>query len=98
MLTVLDELKVIKANISEMISLSGYKDEYIANKIGMSCQSFAAKKQRGNWTREELEKVMNLLMSVNEDVINFYDALIITQNTTDNSVSSEEFEKRMGWS
>lgn len=61
MLSSFSEYNAIKSSVNEMLAASGYKNEYIAKKIGMSSQNFAVKKQRNNWTSEELEKIIKIL-------------------------------------
>ncbi len=95
MLTVLNQYRAIKNNIADFIKASGYRNDYVAKKLGISAQSFAVKKQRNNWNDEEVEKIMEIID--NEDVQNYYAALMIKTSKSGKAISSDEFEKAMQW-
>jgi hypothetical protein len=63
--------------------------------MNMDASYFAVKKQRGNWTDEEMIKLAGILE--NEDVRGFYEGLIIKEHKTGKAVSSDDFEKTIGW-
>ncbi len=52
MLEVIQEYKQLKMNISKLIDKSGYRNSYLAERIGMQPQNFSVKKMRGNWTED----------------------------------------------
>ncbi len=97
MLTIFSEFNAIKSGVGELISVSGYKNEYIAKKIGMSSQNFAVKKQRGNWTSEELEKILEVLTSPNQDVEELVMLQLMRSRKNDETVPLSELKEEFGW-
>lgn len=82
-------------SIPDLIEISGYRNDYIARKLGLKPQSFSAKKQRSSWSPEEVEKLLYIIK--NSDVEDFLDAQLHKANMEGEFISSEEFEKKMGW-
>lgn len=87
-------------SIPTIIEISGYRNDYIAKKLGMKPQNFSAKKQRNNWSPEEVDKLLYILN--NEDVQDYldmkvYEAYEASKTGEEKEISSEEFEKIMGW-
>lgn len=95
MLEVIENYMLLKKEISSLIKKSGYRNDFIAEKIGMRPDYFAVKKQRGNWSDEEVLKIVKVIE--NENVTNFFDSLIIKNCFPGNTISAEEFEKIMKW-
>ena len=82
-------------NLGELIQVSGYRSDYLAKKIGMKPANFSQKKQRGNWSIEEVEKLMKVM--VNEDTENYLMLQLMRAAKKEETVSYEEFQKEMGW-
>jgi len=97
MLTVFQEYNAIKDNISTIINASGYKNDYVAKKIGLTAQNFAVKKQRGNWTPKELEKIIDVITKPNEDAEDALMLEIMRSRKDDETVPSSELKKEFGW-
>lgn len=97
MLTVFSELQAIKNNIVGLINVSGYKNEYIARKMGLTAQNFAVKKQRGNWTPDELEKIIDLLTKPNEEVEDLLMVELMRSRKDDETVPFSDVKKEFGW-
>lgn len=95
MLEVVENYLLLKKHIAFLIKKSGYRNEFIANKIGMRADHFAVKKQRGNWSDEEVAKIVKVIES--EDVSNYFESILIKNCFPGNTVSSKDFEKIMGW-
>lgn len=56
MVLILEDYKTLKGMLSDLIVKSGYRNDFIAKKIGMSPSYFSTKKVRGNWSDEEVKK------------------------------------------
>jgi hypothetical protein len=93
---IVNNYQLILNNIDNIIEASCYRNDYIAKKIGLQPSNFSAKKNRGNWTVEEVSKLLKVIE--NEDVEDYYDMLIMQEKLKEgNPISAEEFEKRMSW-
>jgi len=92
---VIENYILLKKEIASLIKKSGYRNDFIANKIGMRSDYFAVKKQRGNWSEEEVLKIIGVIE--NEDVSNYFDSLLIKNCFPGNTIPSKDFEKIMGW-
>lgn len=93
MIPIIREYRALKDNLGKIVDISGYRNDYIASKIGMKSTQFAMKKKRNNWSDEEVENILNLLTSANEDV---EDAILLeTMNARkeDEVISLEAFKK-----
>ncbi len=95
-INIVSDYKNLLGWLSDIIEVSGYRHDFIAKKLGMKPQNFSLKKQRGNWTVDEVEKLMNVV--ANNDVEDFLDEQLHQARLTDQSISSDEFEKAMKWS
>ena len=92
MTTVFQEYNAIKDNISTIINASGYKNDYVAKKIGLTAQNFAVKKQRGNWSAEELEKIIDVITKPNEDAEDALMLEIMRSRKDDGTLTFDEYK------
>lgn len=95
MLNIINQYRTIKKNLGEIIKVSGYRNDYVAKKIGMSPQSFAAKKQRNSWNDEEIEKVLAVID--NEDSEDYILLQLMRSAKDEETISLEEAKREMGW-
>lgn len=93
--TLVAEYKNLISKIPDIIEASGYRNDFIAKKMGMKPQNFSAKKQRSTWSIEEIEKLLAII--TNEDSDDFIDIILFKSKLTDRTVSSNEFEAHMKW-
>lgn len=93
MIQVIEQYKKVKESIPELIEASGYRSDYIAKRMGMRASNFSAKKQRGNWSEQEVEKLLEAITSANEEVINILDIKHIQGSYTGKTFSLEEVKK-----
>lgn len=87
--------KRLLANIASIIDVSGYRNDYIAKKLGIKPQSFSVKKKKASWTPDELEKLLAVID--NEDVENFLMLEQMRSMEQEGTMTLEQFKKEMGW-
>ena len=87
--------QVLVNNIGQLIEISGYRNDYLSQKIGLKPANFSLKKQKGNWSVEEVIKLLSVIE--NKEIEAFMDEVNMKANTNGKFVSSDHFEKRMGW-
>ncbi|MFT4092393.1 MAG: hypothetical protein QM640_02045 [Niabella sp.] len=87
--------KAIVKALPQLIEVSGYKNDYIAKKLNMRPGYFSAKKTKGSWSLDEVEKIIETI--TNKDVENYLDELLIQSCFPGNTLSAADFEKKMGW-
>lgn len=94
--SIVKNYQLIVNNMGQLIDISGYRNDYLSQKIGLKPANFSLKKQKGNWSVEE---VMKLLEIIENDEIEDYMDVVKTKEAASKGkfVSAEEFEKRMGW-
>jgi hypothetical protein len=97
MLTLFHEYDAIKDNIAKIISLSGYKNDYVARKIGLTAQNFAVKKQRGTWSVDEIKKIVEVITEPNEDAMDAVMLEIMRSRKDDEIVPLSVLKKEFGW-
>lgn len=95
MLSVLNQYRAIKNNLGEIIKVSGYRNDYVAKKLGISPQSFSVKKQRNSWNDEEIEKVLEIVD--NEDSEDYILGQLMEVLESDETLSLSEFKKAVKW-
>jgi hypothetical protein len=87
--------KTLVDSLPELINVSGYRNDYIAQKIGLSPANFATKKKRGTLSLNEVEDILNIIE--NEDVENYIMLEIMRSRKDEPTISLEQLEKEMGW-
>ena len=93
---IVENYQFLVNNVGQLIEISGYRNDYISKKIGMKPANFSLKKQKGNWSSEELLKLLAVIE--NDEVEDYMDALRIKKVMANGKfISSDEFEKEMGW-
>jgi predicted ATP-grasp superfamily ATP-dependent carboligase len=98
---VIENYKKIKKAIPQLIEKSGYRNDYIAKRLGMKAANFSVKKQRGNWNEDELELLIKTLTTTTGEVELFLreatEISIAEEHLKGEMLSSTEFEKLMKW-
>lgn len=95
MTSVVSQYRIIKNNLNEIIKVSGYRNDYIARKLGISPQSFTVKKQRNSWNDEEIEKVLEIVD--NEDSQDFILVQLMRSLEGEETLTLKEAKLQMGW-
>jgi len=85
--------QLLVKRIPELIEISGYRSDFIAKKIGLKPANFSVKKQCGNWSTEEVEKLLNVIS--NEEVENYLFIELMRSRKDDEEVSFEEYKKEI---
>jgi len=93
--TIVRRYQLLVNNLGQLIEMSGYRNDYLAQKIGLKASNFSIKKQKGNWSAEEVLKILAIIE--NEEIENFMDEVKMNDQKKGNYITSSEFEKRMGW-
>ncbi len=88
---IVSSYKRLLGNVANIIDISGYRNDYIAKKLGLKPQNFSVKKQRGNWTPDELEKL--LCVVDNEDVENYLFLEEMRSRKDDETITFDEYKK-----
>ncbi len=82
-------------NIGQLIEISGFRNDYLSQKIGLKPANFSVKKQKGNWTTDEVLKLLSIIK--NKEVEDYIDIVKMKEIKKGKFISSDEFEKRMKW-
>jgi uncharacterized protein YjcR len=83
--------KRLLGSVANIIEISGYRNDYIAKKLGLKPQNFSVKKQRGNWTPDEIEKLLTVVD--NEDVANYLMLEEMRSRKDDETITFDEYKK-----
>ena len=87
--------KILLSNINELINISGYRNDYIAKKLGLKPTTFSMKKQHASWSNEEVEKLLAIIE--NEETEDYYLGLIMSSIDAEDTLSLKEFKSEVGW-
>ncbi len=90
---VVNSYRVILNNIAHLIEVSGYRQDYLSKKLGLKAATFSAKKQKGNWTPEEVEHLLSVI--ANEDVEDYMLMKFMENLEDEETVSYEEFKSQL---
>ena len=87
--------KLLVDNLGNLIQASGYRNDFIAKKLGIKPTTFSVKKQRATWTYEEVQKL--LLVIENDETEDYYLGLVMKSLEPDETLTLSEFKKQVGW-
>lgn len=90
---IIGEYQLLKKNISVLIDKSGYKNVFIAEKIGLLPNHFSVKKQRNSWTDEEIDKILNVIE--NEELEDYYFGLLMDNTNKEETLSLAQLRSNM---
>lgn len=87
--------KILLKNVGELINISGYRNDYVAKRLGIKPTTFSVKKQRATWTPDEIEKLLAVIG--NDETEDYYLGLIMQGLESDETLSLSEFKKAVNW-
>ncbi len=90
-LEIVKNYQALVKHIPQLIEVSGYRSDFIAKKIGLKPANFSLKKQRGNWSVDEVEKLLQVIS--NEEVENYLMIELMRSRKNDEELSYEEYKK-----
>lgn len=61
MFTLLQEYRIFKNFFPKLLELSGYKMEYLAERLGITPSSFTMKKKRNSFDLDEMEELTDII-------------------------------------
>ncbi|MFN0082544.1 MAG: hypothetical protein ACKVOM_08505 [Ferruginibacter sp.] len=98
---IIENYKKIKSSVPQLIEMSGYRNDYIAKRLGMKPANFSVKKQRGNWNENEIDLLIKTLTTTTGEVELFLkevtEIAFTEENLKGEMLTSDEFEKLMKW-
>ena len=95
MLGIIEDYKELRQHLGSLIDRSGYRNAYIADKVGMPASNFSQKKKRGNWSLEEMERVLTVID--NQELEDMFLLEIVKERDKGDTITYEQFRKEMGW-
>ncbi len=90
---IVNNYKTLLQFLPELIDISGYKNDYISKKMALTPATFSAKKQRGNWSADDVIKLISIIE--NEDVDDFLMLQLMRAAKDEETMSADEFRKEM---
>lgn len=92
---IVNDYEELLSNIGQIIEVSGYRNDYIARKIGMTPVNFSAKKSRKSFTVAEMKRIVEVID--NEDVTDYLMVQEMDARKDDETLSHDDFYQHMGW-
>ena len=93
---IVENYQLIVNNLGKLIDISGYRNDFLSQKIGLKPANFSLKKQKGNWSSEEVMKLITIIE--NKEIQEYIEDLRMKESMAKGKfISSNEFEKQMGW-
>ena len=87
--------KLLVDNLGNLINISGYRNDFIAKKMGIKPTTFSVKKQKTTWTIEEVEKLLSVIE--NEETEDYFLGLLMESLEQDETITLAQFKKEVGW-
>ena len=75
--------------------MSGYRNDFIAKKLGITNVNFSVKKNRKTFSIEEVKKIVSIIN--NEEVEDYLMISEMDARKDDETISHDDLYKRMGW-
>lgn len=70
MIDIINDYKQLQKNFGKLLDKSGYRLEHLAKEIGITPEYFYVKKQRGNFSHEQMKKLLTIIWKTEmEDVL-----------------------------
>lgn len=88
---IVSSYKRLLNSVADIIDVSGYRNDYIAKKLGLKAQNFSVKKQRGSWSPDEIERLLKVVD--NEDVENYLMLEHMRNATDDETISYDQYKE-----
>ena len=88
LLEVLDDYNEIEKNIPSIISASGYKTQFIAEKLNLPMSTFYFKRKTRTFTPKEVTQIVRLIDD--DNVIEKYELELAKSRENDETVSADE--------
>ena len=79
--------------LPELIDVSGYRNDYLSKKMGLTPATFSSKKQRGSWSTDDVVKLMSIID--NDDVEDYLMLQLMRAAKDDETISADEFRKEI---
>lgn len=95
MLNIVENYMQLKKNMGALINKSGYKNAFLAEQIGMPAPTFSVKKQRGNWTENEMKLILAIIQ--NEKLEEYFFLELMRADADEPRLPIAELKKEMGW-
>ena len=90
---IISEYQLLKKNILVLIDKSGYKNIFIAEKIGILPNHFSVKKQRNSWTDQEIDKILSVIE--NEELEDYYFGMMMNDTNKEDTLSLAQLKSNM---
>ncbi len=93
MIEIIKEFQMLRSNLSLLIDKSGFKGTFLAEQINILQPNFVAKKRKGNWSEDEMEKILKIIE--NERINDIYLAQVMKEreNEPNEMISFDDFKK-----
>jgi len=75
--------------------VSGYRNDFIAKRLGITNVNFSAKKNCKTFSIEEVKKIVSIID--NEEVEDYLMLSEMDARKDDETISHDDLYKRMGW-
>ena len=86
--------KLLVDNLGNLINISGYRNDFIAKKMGIKPTTFSVKKQKTTWTIEEVEKLLSVIE--NEETEDYFLGLLMESLEQDATLPFAPFHPEVG--
>ena len=90
---IVNNYRILLEVLPQLIDVSGYRNDYLSKKMGLTPATFSAKKQRSNWSADDVLKLMSII--ANDDVEDFLMLQLMRASKNDETITADEFRKEI---
>lgn len=82
-------------SMSILIEKSGYRNNFLASKLGMPTSNFSTKKKKANWTPAEMKSLIKVIES--DDLDDYFMGIIMEERKNEETINHDKAKKIFGW-
>jgi hypothetical protein len=82
-------------SMSILIEKSGYRNNFLAGKLGIPTSNFSTKKKKGSWTPAEMKSLIRVIES--DELDDYFMGLIMDERKGEETINHDEAKKIFGW-
>ena len=96
MLAVIENYNLLKKSLPRLLDLSGYRMDYLAERLGLSKNYFYTKKSKNTFSNEEFEQLIAFIWR--DEFQDFLDEELLKLKMHEGTnLTGSAFKQKMGW-
>lgn len=90
---IVNSYRKLLEQIPHLIEISGYRQDYLSQKMNLKPATFSAKKLKGNWSPDEVEQLLRIIS--NEEVEDFMMLQLMEEIVDEETINYDTFKSQV---